>query len=138
MTTASRYRVVLSDGATITVNRINTQPGAILTGPEGWRRAYGYTIRSTDGELIYRGRDLGGPADGRWADDEAPTAKEMTASLLSFLLAAVEHYNAHVFLLKRSYDSRSYVPHFSLGADEWCYMASPDLEAASLDLEPEA
>jgi hypothetical protein len=132
--TDSRYRFALADGSTIMVNRINTQPGAIFSDWGGWHRVYGYTVRSADGTLILRGRDLHGPCQ-RWSDRDAPTAREMAGSLVSFLLAAVDHYNHHVFLLKR--DMRSYAAHFTAAADEWAYMVCDELAAVALDLEPE-
>jgi hypothetical protein len=128
--TTSRHRLTLFDGSTVTVNRINGEPGAI-SDASGWRCAYGYTVRSADGTAILRGRDLHGPC-GRYTDAAAPTAREMAGTLLSFLLAAVEHYNAHVFLLKR--DMPSYVPHFSADADEWAFMVCDELAAVAFDL----
>jgi hypothetical protein len=136
--TASRYRLSLGDGASIVVNRINGQPGAIFSDVGGWRRAYGYTIRWADGALVVRGRDLHGPC-GAYTDAEAPTAHEMMASLLSHLGAAAEHYHFQVMHLHTPLDSddpriSSYRPRFSASADEWAYLYDDELAVAHLDL----
>jgi hypothetical protein len=136
--TASRHRLGLGDGATIVVNRINGQPGAIFSDVGGWRRAYGYTIRTADRALVVRGRDLHGPC-GAYTDTEAPTAREMLASLLSFLVAAAEHYRFQVMHMHTplvSDDPRisSYRPRFSAVADEWAYLYDDELATAQLEL----
>jgi len=136
--TASRYRLSLGDGASIVVNRINGQPGAIFSDVGGWRRAYGYTVRWADGELVVRGRDLHGPC-GAYTDAEAPTAREMLATLLSLLGDAGEHYLFQVMHMRTplaSDDPRisSYRPRFSVAADEWAYLYDRELTVAHLDL----
>lgn len=126
-----RFRLTLDDGSTVTVVRRNQQPGAILSDYGGWRRVYGYVVRDADGKLILRQWNLYGPC-GRWSDREAPTAREMTESLLSFLAAAGEHYVHAVMYGHQEPDT--YRPDFTLDADQWAYLNSNEIGAAQIAL----
>jgi hypothetical protein len=132
--TASRYRLSFTDGASIVVNRINGQPGAIFSDVGGWRRAYGYTIRSADGTLVIRGRDLHGRC-GAYTDADAPSAQDMLASLLSFLVAAAEHYRFQVMHMRTPLATED--PRITR-ADEWTYLYDDELAAAQVELETTA
>ena len=125
MNTDSRFRLIFGDGASIVVNRINGR-GAIFSDVAGWCRAYGCTIRSAEGTLVLRGRDLHGPC-GAYTDADAPSAREMTGALLSFLVAAAERYALEPV--------GAYHPWFSADADEWCYQHREDLATAQWDIE---
>lgn len=131
MDTDSRYRLKLPDGCTITVNRINTQPGMIFSDVGGWRRVYGYTVRSHTGDIVIRERTLYGPV-GAYCDRYAPTARQMTATLLSFLYDTAEHYQHAGMGIDSEYGA--YVPWLSPDADEWCYMHADELTMAQFEL----
>jgi hypothetical protein len=136
--TPSRHRLRLHDGSSIVVNRINGQPGAIHSDVDGWHRAYGYTIRAADGSLVVRGRDLHGPRH-TYTDAEAPSARDMLAALLSFLIDAGEHYRfqvMHMHMPLTSDDPRisAYSPRFSAVADEWSYLYDDELTMAQMEL----
>lgn len=129
MAQRTRFRVTLEDGSRIVVARLG-----IHSDHGGWRRAYGYVVRSSTGDLVTRGRDLFGPV-GLWLDSEAPTAASMTGSLLAFMEAAGEHYR--YARMWGAGEASDYRPHFSEQVDSWCYQVDQELGTARLELEAE-
>ena len=119
MNTNKRHRVVLQDGSTVMVNRLDTQPGAIFSDVHGWRRAYGYVVRDAQGNVVARGKDLHGPS-GRWTNAETPSSAEMLRAFGSFLGADAERYQCRME---------------GTPLQEWAYMNEDEISMIELELE---
>lgn len=119
-----RHRVKLDDGSCVIVARLG-----IFSDVGGWRRQFAYSVHDQAGDLVVKGFDLYGPC-GAWTDAEAPSARSMAGSLLSFLEAAGDHYRAAVM-----WQSAEYRPWFTEQADAWCYQVDSELQLARLEIE---
>lgn len=131
MDTNRRFRVTLADGSTLTVCAVYRQPGAIISDPGGfWRRRYGFRLTTPHGVVTDYG--IGGPAY-RYRDGDAPPAREIASTALSFLLDAAEHYRCR--MAAGTYSDVHYRPRLATEAeDEIAYMVDSELEALACEL----